>query len=528
MGDWGAILAPLERYPQANPGERRMAERERQEDTLRAPLPPMRWTIAESSLRAAPGAFAPMEEQQLAALGEGYRATVPARCVAAEYARLGLQEQQQATRPLIEFIVARCGASFVEARTLHSTVIPMRRPNEAEALELNREEIAGRWRSGEMPTHGSLGVASLHDRRHVSAAMGVIGEELVRVDASGPALAMDGFVSVEATLLKSVEAIRVRITHGLSAVATCEVERDAEQLHVRCPYEASDESEVIEFVAIDAEGHPVGGEEDYLALRDATVLRSYETRAQSGTPSELGRAVAERINALRVAMGLDALTFVPEQSEANGLMTSFFFRERLNAETLTVASAGWEMPVMLSWGDALAAEAPLGSSVDSLTARLLRTASERDMLLAPAATHIAVGMRLGLSTIQTIATVYRAFPEPDPEGDRARLVAIAQAERARAGLPAFNVVPMPAPFEQALAQIASGASPTSAFQAASRAYGPVPESTRFGVLALEDLNPSTVAGDSAGTTTIALSVVPFRPERSARGEYLVFVLLSAP
>jgi len=509
-------------HPIANRREFDRARQQVQEDVRRGAVVPVQWTIPEASLRATPTAFSALESSLVP---PAFYVTPSARCAALEYARLSLGAERAHGAPLFEFIVGRCGGSIAQQRDFHAVVLTARNPNEARIFAQESDRVLRELRRGQAAERSSVGIGSAHDRGHVATAMAMVGVQLLRVESPMPPMPVNGFVSMEATLLSSEVAVRARITQGTSAIVPCDVTQAADRIVVRCPYAATDVAEVIEIVAVDGDGRPTGLRDEFFALRDAAAMRSFATRAQSDSRETLRTATAERINALRTAMGLAALIFVPEQSETNTVLAAVFFEPNPRDSAMEIATAGWDVSTLLAEGESSAGEAPLGSTADELAAHLLQSPIDREMLLRPSMTHLAIGLRIGPSSLQSVVSVYRAFPSGEPEANQARLLAIAQAERSRAGLPPFSVIPMPAPLERAMQQMAEGENPTRAFQAAAQELGPVAASTDFTAYMLNDLDSASLLANPTGTF-IAISVVPLRPRGSARGAYLVFLLRS--
>lgn len=524
MGNLDSLLSERQRGHRLSAQELSFAQQELVEDAQRAPAAPLQWTIAEASLRARPTVFSALEAE---VLHDDYRATSSARCAALEYARMSLASERISNPVLFEFIIGRCGGSIVQANNFNAVVFSGRRPTEASVFADEGERALQGLRANGAPRRGSFGIASTHDRARVAAAMVVVGEELLHLESAAPLVAVDGFVTLEATMLTQPVGVRARVAQGPAAIVACEVTRTDDHLSVRCPYEASDASEVIEIVALDEAGRPVDGRDEFLALRDAGATRAFTTRLPTSTAGTLAIETAARINAVRTAMGVAALTLVPEQSSTNAQLATLYFADPAgDARALAQATAGWEVPVTLAAGESMADEAPLGMTAEELAAHLLQSPIDHEMLLRPDVTHMALGMRFGHMAIQSLTSVYRPFPASDPASDQARLVALAQAERSQAGLPPLTVVPMPEPLGRALQQMVAGEDGNRAFEAASQALGLVAASTDFTVYTLGDLAPDRLLENPAGGAFIAFAVLPFRPSGASRGAYLVFVLRS--
>ncbi len=525
MGNLDSMLSERGRRTETlSASEITRARRTLADGAQRAASPPLQWTIAETSLRARPTVFSALEARLQ---HDDYRATPSARCAALEYARMSLAPERISNPALFEFIVGRCGGSIAQSSHFNAVVYSGRRPNEERTLADEGERALQGLRADGSARSGSFGIASTHDRTRVVAAMVVVGAELLHLASEPPLVAVDGFVTLEATLLSEPAGVRARVAQGEAAIVACEALRAENRLTVRCPFAAADLSEVIEIVALDEADRPVGGHDEFLALRDAGAMRAFATRLPSSSAETLAAETAARINATRTSTGLAALTFVPEQSDTNALLTTLYFADRFgDSHSLPIATAGWDVPALLAAGESMADEAPLGMSAEELAAHLLQSPIDREMLLRPDATHMALGMRFGESAIQSITSVYRALPAADPAADEARLLAVAQAERSQAGLPPLTVIPMPEPLTRALQQMVAGEDGTAAFERASRELGPVAATTDFTLYTLSDLAPERLLENPAGGSFIALSVLPFRPRGASRGAYLVFALRS--
>lgn len=341
---------------------------------------------------------------------------------------------------------------------------------------------------------------------------------------------VDGFVVLDVPPPADVMPIRGRITHGVAGVAECQSTYAARRFAVRCPYDAADASEVIELVLLSPDDIHFGTT-DLLVLRDPMSLRTFETQPPCGSAEALSVSVAERINAARASMDLAPLRYEAAQSAMNRQLARAEFEieyeggyHHIPVRSRDVARAGWEVPITLADGHALTAETPLGACADAMAARFLRTPSERDILLSRTATHLAVGVRFGPNAQQSIVTTYEAFEPIAPEVARAQIITELQRTRLRDDRAPLTIAPMPAPLLWALEQIERGASASATLRRAREDLGEVPEGTRLilHAAATPSAPPYAHLDDAS---TVAVAVTPRRARASARGEYLMFVLV---
>ena len=477
-------------------------------DALREPAAPMQWEIRASSLvPGAQAANAPEADE-----------SVSARCAAAEYTRHLLERGQAPTPMLQRFIEARCGRDLLWPLRYQAQTFTMTETPDAAALFAS-------W----LPDSGG-DVARVRLQEGARIALGVA------FDSGLPEVTNESASPTEARVVLVVPAspdvmqLRARITHGATGVAECQSTYEARRFHVRCPYDATDASEVIELVGLDSYDIHFGTTQ-LLVVRDPASLRTFETHAPCGTAEELSVSVAERINAARASLGLAPLVYEAAQSAMNRLLTyaqfefhyevSFHYNPGLPRD---VAIAGWEVPATLADGHVLTVETPLGACADAMTARLLRAPSERDILLSRTATHLAIGVRFGPGSQQSIVTTYDAFEPLEPEVARERVITLMQQERARRGEESFALAPLPAPLTWAFEQLAQGANVSATFRRAREDLGAVPEGTTLFVYA----SPTPSAppyGNFRQATTLAVAATSRRLHAGARGEYLTFVLV---
>jgi len=352
-------------------------------------------------------------------------------------------------------------------------------------------------------------------------------------EAIGPMRRSSGLIEFEAWAPHEAMVLRARITHGAAGIADCAALYLAHRRswQVRCPEGPADASEVIEFFASDPYDVDFATSQLFV-VQDPALMRTFETRAPCGTAEELGVAVAERINALRASLGQAPLVYEAPQSAMNTLLTypqfefnypgGFHDRPSVPRD---VARAGWEVPVVLADGHDMVVETPLGACADEMTARFLRSPGERDILLSNTVTHLAVGVRFGPDSQQSIITTYEAFESVDSEVAREGIITLLQQARARdAGAP-FEIIAMPAALTWAIEQLALGASIEATLRRATEELGEVPEGTRLFTYAATTLGPPPNA-DLRDASTLAVAVAtPLRRRASARGGYLMFVLV---
>ena len=133
-------------------------------------------------------------------------------------------------------------------------------------------------------------------------------------------------------------------------------------------------------------------------------------------------------------------------------------------------------------------------------------------------------MRFGPDSQQSIVTTYEAFEPVEPEVARQQIITELQRARLRNARAPLTITPMPAPLLWALEQIERGANASATLLRAREDLGEVPEGTRLILYAAATPNAPPYA-DLGDVAAVAAAATPRRARASARGEYLMFVLV---
>lgn len=413
-----------------------------------------RWELRAEGAPADPvyepeGAFEPLLDEAAEGRGITIQRSASLRCVAQEMARFYTEHEGLPTERLTRHLLAVCGSSAVgvgRAGTLGQ--IDPRASDEVLA-----REAGAQWRDQIAPVlvDGARVGLGLHRRGSAVAVMLVVAAPKMQL-APPIAPEADGLAIVRGRLLVEADAVYGLVNQGAYGVGRCRVTPGftLPDLELRCPMAEGDDTALVQINTLS-----VGR---VLSEHVATVMvrRSAETPAPPYAPQPVGESalvedpalagptVVERLNAVREAEGLGAVTLSPEQSAVSQrvapyLLASILQSEERNQDVLALGMlAGWQVQAgTIRWADIVGQVVVGTHDVADWLSDTLEQPGGRWVLMRSDIRQIAVGAlpiaeprSLGL-----VASTYAFYDDVDHRADARAFFDRIARERANRGLP---------------------------------------------------------------------------------------------
>lgn len=467
-------------------------------------------------------------------------------CVAREHARFWLAHRAEPGVRLGRFLAAACGSTAPDVEAAHL---------EGEApASTSDDELFGGARGGvELPeaVRGfEAGVAIAREgTRVVLVVVAARREAWIHVGAPEAT----GHVIVRGELAGGARDGGVAALIGRGAVGFARCERDPApalpELAFACPLAPEDTTAWIEITA----RAPGDGLSRLVARalvrRDPAAPLAYAAGDRPKRPvasrAELAAALLDGVNEARARAGAPPLAPADKQSATNARLAPRFFAAGREGDAETAARialglvAGWDVDVArtqpgaqpIRRGAFFAAALPGTNDASIWLDAALETPTGRASLLDPDARRVAIGADTS-GGCGAVVTTYAFFGSMDHRADADRLFARVAWLRAARGLPPpRRIAPLPELAAQARLAAAGQREPMDAL-----AQGAGLEGQRMGralaawALVGDDLDGLALppALFAPGPVSFGIEVTHLRPEGSAWGVYLVFVVATPP
>jgi hypothetical protein len=394
-------------------------------------------------------------------------------CAARELARFNLEHDAGPTNELVDFIARRCGAVSVH--------IGWRGVRAQVPVEASEEEIFARWREqlgrsaaalGRGPTE--LGIAFVRGEGRAAAVL-VSGQLRARLEPIERLPGADGAVVLKGEFNVPAQTVRALATRGTHGVVACEPDRSVRlpSFAWRCPVDPADPQVRIELATLPP-GRVLGDAAVELIVwpQGAPAAFVRDAGAPGGPASaDLAEELVRLVNEVRARAGSSPLRLERAQSEFARRLAGHYFAAQLGGAPVGVADlvalgmqAGYEVEGAVVSGGFAAGWTSGPDEAHALVSRWLASPFSRQVLLASAASSIAVGP-LRISEAGGLAAIVGTYELLDPRASAElpeKVVARLDAARARRGAPPVAWAPAPPPAEEAMAALRAGELSTEA------------------------------------------------------------------
>lgn len=466
-----------------------------------------------------------------------FTANASAHCVARELGRFYLEHQAQPTERLRGLIDGWCGNTALSTDVrFYGGPVP---------AEISNADIFAQWRepvaaliASQQPAPGGLG-GIWYGRDHGRAVIAIVrAVPWVSLDPAPATPDAESGIAVAGTILFPVTDVRVMANRGALGIATCTFEPGVAlpRFAARCPIDRADATAWIEVAAVPP-GRVLGKVATRVLARRATATPTYAlTLPIEDAPAAAGaEALTALLNRVRATAGLAALTVAAEQSALASRLAPHFFGAVLGGDADGTGDrislglmAGWGVAAHITSAD-LVTVWTTGADPRALLAAALDSPTGRSVLLAPSATHVAIGDLAGTAgpVRGSLFVTYHALPD-DIAAGREAIIARIQAERDRLGNRALEFVPgAPSITTDVAAALRGGETPDEVMSALLVEVSRQTGRTAHGGFAVGHLLSTLPLPDSvltSGEGRALVVVAPYRPAGGAWWSWAAFFI----
>jgi hypothetical protein len=471
------------------------------------------------------------------------------RCAAAEIGRFYISNHALPVERLRRFILARCGGDttnlnpyvwFAEAPASVSDDVVAAKARDVLANAIEEPLAHG---------HHLAGLALARDAKHVAVVFAIAADE-ARLEPTTKQIDASRHVTIRGAARGDYAQITGFVNRGDYAVSPCVSDPAvrAPRFAISCEVATGDSFDWIEVLGQKRGRVMLHVISDVLAYDgDGSAVRykakSYGPASPVASEPDFARVLLSRINDVRKAAKLGALTLAPKQSIENERLTGTLLDSALgqgddSADKAAIGLlAGWDVEggTIKDGHFFIGAVAPTHDATTWLEFAVERPIG-RMTILDPDARVIAIGPAVlaGASGLGAAVTTYALFDSDDHTADSTLFFRRVAEAREELGLPAPRRIAAPDEMKKLTARVLREETTpqgalhamlaSAAWQSGRTTLGYVLETNRVGAVDIPDVFLK------AGPLSMAVTVTHHRAPGAAWGQYVIFTLMpgSAP